>query len=729
MKKTALIAAALCLFVATLAAQQRRFEVHSRGMLRQTVYNTGELGRAYDQGTAGVLEGVPSLEWPANSAVTIDSKFYSGQHNSFGGGVQLSLERRDTTRMFVFCGGVTQLPVVGVHSFPISLSRVENFPLLPTGELNPSYDPNEAEEKIVTSWATPVGITITRTSRAWSHPDYDDLIIYEYEVENTGDTDGNSATPARQDTLTELLIGFSHGFAPGKTGHERKYNRWGGTDFQQTDTYARFDRRRWLNYTENIDGLPDPQYFTQWAQTGTNGGGLQAPMAVGYQVLYYDTTHLARRNETAVSGTTGGSQDSAWNSHNHLKQPYLNRLETSLWTEAKHRNNMVVTTWPRSGNSLYSSALFGPDWAFRTSFNVRQSWIFGVGRQVAFGPYILRPGEKLRFSFAEVAGFGAASLQDTQSGLLDEGGSCGQQCNESSSANAMNPVVNYTGTITYGFDNKVHGSTYLATYPLPDYVNSDVVTVRDVADRAIQAYLGVSPVVDYDSSQYWPEQSPDRGVYAIPAVVPAPQITVENTSSAQNRITWGLQVESFVHPRLQAPLSHYLVMKASHPLGPWTVIDSVRRADVQYIKNGIYEVTDTSTRVLESNYYSVISVDSLGNKSGMTNLALHQTQLGGTETLQTVYAVPNPFIVRSGFTGAGNPENRIGFFNLPKECTIRIISYSGQLVETIEHKSANYSVEYFRTTRNNQVIASGLYFFVVETPDGQRTHGKFVVIQ
>src|SRR3990172_2832984 len=98
MKKTALIAAALCLFVATLAAQQRRFEVHSRGMLRQTVYNTGELGRAYDQGTAGVLEGVPSLEWPANSAVTIDSKFYSGQHNSFGGGVQLSLERRNTSR-------------------------------------------------------------------------------------------------------------------------------------------------------------------------------------------------------------------------------------------------------------------------------------------------------------------------------------------------------------------------------------------------------------------------------------------------------------------------------------------------------------------------------------------------------------------------------------------------------------------------------------------------------
>jgi hypothetical protein len=319
-----------------------------------------------------------------------------------------------------------------------------------------------------------------------------------------------------------LIVSFSHGFAPGKTGHERLYNRWNGTDFQQTDTYARFDRRRWLNYTENVDGLPDPQYFAQWAQTGTNGGGLQSPMAVGYVVLYYDFAQLMDRTETEVSTTTGGSQDIAWDASNHLKQPYLNRLETSLWSESKYRNNMVVTTWPRSGNSVYSEALFGSEWAGRTSFNVRQSWIFGVGRQIAFGPYELKPGEKIRFAIAEVAGYGAASLQDTQAGLLDEGGSCGQQCNESSSANAMNPVVNYTETVTYGFDNKVHGSTYLSTYSLPDYVNSNVVTVRDVADRAIQTYLGAPSVVDYDSSQYWPENAPDHGVYTIPSVVPAP---------------------------------------------------------------------------------------------------------------------------------------------------------------------------------------------------------------
>jgi hypothetical protein len=713
--------------VLTAPAQQRKYEVHERGMLHQTLFNTGEIGRAYDQGTGGITAGAPSFEWPGRSSFIVDSKSYTGQHNSFGGGVQLSLNRRDTTRMTVYCGGVSAMPVLGVFSFPLGITRTENYPLLRNGALNAAFNPNEAEEVITSKWATPAGITITRVSRAWSMPDYDDFIIYEYEMENTGDIDGNPATPARQDTLTELVISFSHGFAPGKTGHERKYNRWSGSDFQQTDVYARFDRRRWLNYAFSDDGLPDPQYFTQWAESGVNGGGLQAPMAVGYAVLYYDTTRLARKSETVLASSTQGQTAIVWDANDHLKQPYLNRLETSLWSESKFVGNMNITAWPRSGNSIYS-ALFGPDWQGRVSFNVRQSWIFAVGRQIVFGPYILKPGEKIRFAIAEVAGYGAASKQESQSGLTDEGGSCGQQCNESASAAAFNPVVSYYDTIRFGADNKLHGSTYLSHYPLPQYVNSKTVTVRDVTDRAIQMYTGAS-LLDYDSLQYWPERSPDRGVYTVPMVLPSPNIVVENTPRAQNKVNWGPAVQSFTSSRLVAPLSHYRVMKSSHPIGPWKLLDSVGIADPRYFSAGTYSYTDTATRVLESYYYTVVSVDTAGNIGAKTNVTLHQTQLGGTESLENVVVVPNPYIVRSGFTGAGNVDNTIGFYNLPKKCTIRIISYSGQLIETIDHASGDYSVEYFKTTRNNQVIASGVYFFVVETPDGKRTHGKFVVIQ
>jgi hypothetical protein len=96
--------------------------------------------------------------------------------------------------------------------------------------------------------------------------------------------------------------------------------------------------------------------------------------------------------------------------------------------------------------------------------------------------------------------------------------------------------------------------------------------------------------------------------------------------------------------------------------------------------------------------------------------------------MEKVYAVPNPFIVKSGFEGHGQ-DNAIGFYGLPEKCTIRIYSYAGQLVETIEHDSPVYSTAWFQVTRNNQDIASGIYFYVVTTPSGETATGKLVIVK
>ena len=67
-----------------------------------------------------------------------------------------------------------------------------------------------------------------------------------------------------------------------------------------------------------------------------------------------------------------------------------------------------------------------------------------------------------------------------------------------------------------------------------------------------------------------------------------------------------------------------------------------------------------------------------------------------------------------------------------KKCTIRIFSYSGQLVRTLEHdtpETEGYSHEWFQITRNNQILASGVYFFTVDdAATGKRATGKFVII-
>jgi hypothetical protein len=116
-------------------------------MLHQTVFNTGELGRAFDRGTAGMTPGLSSMEWPPNSRVILDRREYAGQHNSFGGGIWIAGKPADSVQQYMYCGAVTQnngdaTQVEGVYSDPISIERTENYPVLADGNLNPGYNPD-----------------------------------------------------------------------------------------------------------------------------------------------------------------------------------------------------------------------------------------------------------------------------------------------------------------------------------------------------------------------------------------------------------------------------------------------------------------------------------------------------------------------------------------------------------------------------------------------------------
>ncbi|MFH0991334.1 MAG: T9SS type A sorting domain-containing protein [bacterium] len=717
-----------------LVSQERSYEIHKRGMLHQTVFNTGELSRNFTQGNAGNSTSVPLFEWPRSSRVIIDQKEYDGQHHSLGGGIWIAANAADTAgRLKALCGGVGSSSaeiVSGIWSYPLSIKRTENYPVLSNGDLNPAYNPNEAEEIILARWATPTGITVTRTSRAWSYPDYDDFIIYEYEFENTGNRNANEATIESNAILTDVVVSFAYGFAPSMFGHMRTYNRWYYTEME-ANARARFDFKRWLDYNTSNNGLPEPNsgYFTLWGSTKKYGGSLLSPQAVGFSVLYFDNDLVARKSET--SAYAPASDSLAWDKvTGKLRQPWANYTQTSNMRSSKNLPILDIANGraPETGSSKVT--IYNPG---QNRFDGSAYWIGrgsaykrvnGVGRILMFGPYTIPKGQKVRFSIAEVAGYGAATLQQTRSGIIKD--------HDLITDRYSAPPNWFIDTTFTGAGSNQVGSTYLATYPLPDYVNSKVVTVRDVTDRAIQAYNG-GPVIMYDTLQYQAELAPSKGIYKFPAPFPAPGLTFSNTSLAENVISWGPQIESFSHPMLSGTFSHYEVLKADHPLGPWSKLDSVGKSDPRYFSNGIYKVKDRTTKVGATYYYTVISVDNKGNKSGQTNMAFFETQIGGTDQLEKVYVVPNPFIGQSGFGGAtsggvSDTRMKIGFYNLPKVCTIRVYSFSGQLVTTIQHESGSYSTEYLQVTRNNQVLASGVYFYVVQTPEGNTTNGKFVVI-
>ena len=72
----------------------------------------------------------------------------------------------------------------------------------------------------------------------------------------------------------------------------------------------------------------------------------------------------------------------------------------------------------------------------------------------------------------------------------------------------------------------------------------------------------------------------------------------------------------------------------------------------------------------------------------------------------------------------------IKFVNLPTQAIIRIYSTSGVLVRVIEHNSSQFGgmEQWDVRNRNNQVVASGVYFYHIEAPSGARRVGRMTIV-
>ncbi|MEP6573071.1 MAG: hypothetical protein ABJD11_10265 [Gemmatimonadota bacterium] len=96
--------------------------------------------------------------------------------------------------------------------------------------------------------------------------------------------------------------------------------------------------------------------------------------------------------------------------------------------------------------------------------------------------------------------------------------------------------------------------------------------------------------------------------------------------------------------------------------------------------------------------------------------------------LTAVHTVPDPYYVTSAFESS--TDNKvIKFVNLPIDAIIRIYSSSGVLVNLIEHHSTTFGGDetWNVRNRNNQVVASGVYFYHIEAGDARRV-GRFTVV-
>jgi hypothetical protein len=125
------------------------------------------------------------------------------------------------------------------------------------------------------------------------------------------------------------------------------------------------------------------------------------------------------------------------------------------------------------------------------------------------------------------------------------------------------------------------------------------------------------------------------------------------------------------------------------------------------------------------------------------------------DNMDNIYVVPNPYISHSKFDGRrnndlkGDKSRRLWFVNLPKLCTIKIWTLSGDLVDILYHDGDNNAQDIINVSKaaaeaqaaggiepwdlltiNNQIPAPGVYLFSVHNKEnGKNKVGKFVIIK
>ena len=106
--------------------------------------------------------------------------------------------------------------------------------------------------------------------------------------------------------------------------------------------------------------------------------------------------------------------------------------------------------------------------------------------------------------------------------------------------------------------------------------------------------------------------------------------------------------------------------------------------------------------------------------------------------LDKIAVVPNPYVAASALEpkpafvfSAGRGERRVDFIHLPKDCTIRIYTVTGEHVRTIEHHGTVFdgSEPWNLLSDDNLDISFGIYIYHVDVPGVGEKIGRIAIIK
>lgn len=530
-----------------------------------------------------------------------------------------------------------------------------------------------------------LGITVNRKILQFAQQYNDNYIVYEYTFTNTGNTDSDPEIELPNNTVKDAYFWFTYRNSVNKSVRYVIGNASGWGINTMNDTRG--------------DGLKaDPvneKYRASFSWHGFFPGKDVSYDNIGGPIWALSSTAAAFNERTDTVGRLGGAQflgtvtlhadKSAAEKVDDPNQPsttdYANSDHPLLLAGANALNNDRMTQEyalmafgrrsPRHADAVEPSGDFINQ---KNAPNIGNA-SGGISYNTGYGPYTLKPGESVRIVIAEAMNGIGRKLQ------VDTG------------------VRFKRGQITAAQKNTV--------------VFQGRDSLFQTFKRATEAF---------------------KANWKIPQP-PMPPATFEvNSGGDRISLKW--------EPAANDP----------NPPASYRIYRALGNVDSTY--RMIYETKSTSERSYDDkelvrgfNYYYYITAVGAhqaggpGTPAGKLESGRYYTQTydpanlqrQAGEKLRDIRIVPNPFNASAAdkvrFPGTID-RDKIAFYNIPGECTIRIYTELGELIKTIEHTNGSGDEYWYQVTSSNQIIVSGIYIAVItDTKTGENHIAKFAIIR
>ena len=616
-----------------------------------------------------------------------------------------------------------------------------------------------SDAKIITMVHTDIGITFTLTAYAWENQNHDDYMIFDFQYENTGYLGpGAELTPV---TLHDVFFShvvsiYSNGEGPNEVigigGGESDGDEWeeyiGETYADYVDGDMAADSlRMWYawdgdapknKYGPEDTGDPDPETYPF-------PGRFTSPQYPGFYIIHADKSSADDDDDPTQPAITRVMQKSELRQIMQIEDEYFKLLTTP----GRDPSSVDIAN-PETDNPPIASAT----------------------PIMSFGPYEMAPGDKVHIIMAEAVGamerdsciyYGEKYLNGEidvaqKNELLKVGKEKLFQNVQSAQWCFDTPSRSINGHRKKQYDvpeMPVRPGRMELTSGIRKVTVNWLNTPELVYDGDVSS--GSKKIYDFAGYKLYrltgdPIIETFRPILELHGIEKFANGTFPEFGDAQPYETYYIRYkvkdEWFVTDTLTAINQDSMIIYLEDKLFFYTD-NAIGECKSGRPKSRMYEYIDTDVTSGVAYYYNITAFD-----DGVYNWEYPgqplESSLNYFRTLQAIYAktepeqqvlsdkirvVPNPYNkntpqAEGDFAGnfPGEPD-KITFFHLPGECTIKIYNVSGDLIKTIFHSDGT-GIESWNpmTTDSNQFPVSGIYIYVVESDVGNAT-GKFVIVR